>query len=44
MSQALNWQQLAVIPRWFVFIAIAAWLLTSIGFIHHRLQRPSALT
>jgi tellurite resistance protein TehA-like permease len=42
LSQALDWQALAIIPRYFVFVAIVAWALTSAGFVHHGLRQRSA--
>ena len=34
LSKAISFAPLLVIPRYFVFIALAAWLLTFIGLIH----------
>jgi tellurite resistance protein TehA-like permease len=34
LSKAINFEPLLLIPRSFVFIALAAWLLTFIGLIH----------
>ena len=44
LSQALNWQPLAQIPRYFVFVAIIAWFLASVGFAHDRIAHRSKLT
>lgn len=34
LSKAINFEPLLVIPRYFVYIALAAWLVTCFGFIH----------
>lgn len=38
LSQAINAPYLAVIPRWFIFVALAAWVLTFLGLVVHLLQ------
>jgi len=35
LSKAINFEALAVIPRYFVFVALAAWLVAFAGLIHH---------
>ena len=42
LSQALDVPFLMVIPRTFVFIALAAWTVTLIGFVRHLLRRVPA--
>src|SRR5947207_3644070 len=39
LSKAINFEPLILIPRYFVFIAIAAWLAVFIGLIHSLLTR-----
>jgi tellurite resistance protein TehA-like permease len=34
LSKAINFQSLLLIPRWFIYIALAAWLATFVGLIH----------
>jgi len=41
LSKALNFEPLAIIPRYFVFVAIAAWLVVFIGLIHSLLPRKT---
>jgi tellurite resistance protein TehA-like permease len=42
LSKALDLNFLVFIPRFFIFVALAAWLITFIGLIHS-LLRPSSL-
>jgi tellurite resistance protein TehA-like permease len=34
LSKAINFELLLFVPRWFIYIALAAWLATFIGLIH----------
>ncbi len=38
LSKAINFEYLMIIPRYFVFVALAAWLLAFIGLLHSFLQ------
>lgn len=39
LSQAIDVPFLVVIPRWFIWIALGAWLLTVAGLVHHLVRR-----
>lgn len=39
LAKALNFDPLLVIPRFFIFVALGAWLLTSVGLLHTLLYR-----
>jgi len=41
LSKAIRFEPLAIIPRYFVFVAIAAWLAVFIGLIHSLLTRKA---
>jgi tellurite resistance protein TehA-like permease len=41
LSKAIRFEPLAIIPRYFVFVAIAAWLAVFIGLIHSLLTRKT---
>jgi len=41
LSRAIRFEPLAIIPRYFVFVAIAAWLAVFIGLIHSLLRRKA---
>jgi len=41
LSQALDVPFLMVIPRVFVFVALAAWMLAMIGLVHELFRRPA---
>jgi tellurite resistance protein TehA-like permease len=41
LSKAIGFEPLMLIPRYFVFIALAAWLVTLVGLIHSLLPRKS---
>jgi tellurite resistance protein TehA-like permease len=43
LSKALNFEPLVIIPRYFVFAAIAAWLVVFIGLIHSLLFRKRSI-
>ncbi len=39
LSQVIDAPYLAVIPRWFIWIALGAWLLTCAGLVQHWIRR-----
>jgi len=41
LSKAIGFEPLVIIPRYFVFVAIAAWLAVFIGLIHSLLTRKT---
>ena len=44
LSKAINFEPLLVIPRFFVFIALIAWLAAFGGLIHHLVSFKAAST
>ena len=41
LAKAINFEPLLVIPRYFVYIALAAWLATGVGLVHSLLFKRS---
>ena len=41
LSKAISFEPLLLIPRYFVFLSLAAWLVTFVGLIHSSLPRKS---
>ena len=44
LSKAINFEPLLIIPRYFVFVALIAWLAAFVGLIHHLLNLKPAAT
>lgn len=44
LSKAIGFEPLVIIPRYFVFVALAAWVAVFIGLIHSLLRRKTRAT
>lgn len=43
LSRAIDFESLMIIPRYFIYVAMAAWVLTFIGLLHNLWRHSSAL-
>jgi tellurite resistance protein TehA-like permease len=44
LSKALNFTPLLIIPRYFIYLALAGWLAVSFGLIYSLLPKPQSIT
>jgi hypothetical protein len=40
LSNAIGFSQLLVIPRYFIYLAFAGWLVVALGLVHSLILRP----